>query len=79
MSANLPIDQVIGVGWGLSPYASACNLLTASKKLQHVLDFGQNVSWKLLEITTADLLDTLLQAQPREPHGATLAGFPGQR
>jgi len=31
VSANSPIDRVIGVGWGLSPYASACNLLTASK------------------------------------------------
>jgi len=29
------------------------------KKLQSVLNFGQNVSWKLLEIVPADLLDTL--------------------
>jgi len=44
MSANSPVDRVIGVGWGLSPHASSFNLLTALKKLQSVLDFGQNVS-----------------------------------
>jgi len=38
------------VGWGQSPHASSFNLLTASKKLQSVLNFGQNVSWKLQEI-----------------------------
>jgi len=32
VSANSPIDQVIGVGWGLSPHASSFNLLTASNK-----------------------------------------------
>jgi len=59
VSANSPIDQVIGIGWGLSPHASSFNLLTASKKLQSVLNFGQNVSWKHLEIIPADLLNTL--------------------
>ena len=44
-SAN-SIDQVIGVGWGLSPHAASFNLLTALKKLQSVLNFGQNISWK---------------------------------
>ena len=46
MSANSPIDRVIGVGWGLSPHASLFNLLTAQNKLQSVLNFGQNVSWR---------------------------------
>jgi len=32
VSANSATDQVIGVGWGLSPHASSFNLLTASKK-----------------------------------------------
>ena len=32
MSANSPIDQVIGVGWDLSPHASSFNLLTALKR-----------------------------------------------
>ena len=37
--------------------------LTASKKkLQTVLNFGQNLSWKLLKIIPADLLDTLIYA-----------------
>ena len=57
MSADLSIDWVVGIGLALSPHASAFNLLTASKK--SVLNFGQNVSWKLLEIIAADLLDTL--------------------
>jgi len=60
MSANSPIDRVPGIGWGLSPHASSFHLLTASKKkLQSVLNFGQNVFWKLLEIIPADPLDTL--------------------
>jgi len=60
VSANSPIDQVIGIGWGLSPHASSFNLLTVSnRKWQSVLNFGQNVSWKLLEIIPGDLLDTL--------------------
>jgi len=33
VSANSPIDQVIGVGWGLSRHASSFSLLTTSKKL----------------------------------------------
>jgi len=32
VSANSATDQVIGVGWGLSPHASSFNLLAASKK-----------------------------------------------
>jgi len=60
VSANSPIDWVIRFGWGQSPHASSFNLLTASKKLQSVLKFGQNVSpGNLLEIIPADLLDTL--------------------
>jgi len=60
VSANLPVDRVIGVGWGLSPRASSLNL-PLRKKLQSVLNFGQNVSWNLteMEIMPADLLDTL--------------------
>ena len=50
MSANSPVDRVIGV-------ASSFNLLTASKKLQIVLNFGQSVSWKLTQVIPADLLD----------------------
>jgi len=46
----LPIDRLISVRWGLSPHASSFNLPTASTKLQSVLNFGQNVSWKLLKI-----------------------------
>jgi len=46
VSANSPIDRVIGVVWGLSPHACSFNLLTASKKLESVFNFGQNVSWK---------------------------------
>jgi len=44
VSADSPIGRVIGVGRGLSAHASSFNLLTASKKLQSVLSFGQNVS-----------------------------------
>ena len=33
--------------------------LLLRKKLQSVLNFGQNVSWNVLEIIPADLLDTL--------------------
>ena len=61
MSAKSPIDRLTGIGWGLSPHASSFNLLTASKKLQSVLNFGQNVPGKLLEIIPADLLNTLIE------------------
>ena len=60
VSANSAINREIVVGWGLSPHASSFNLLTASKKMQSVLNFGQNVSWKLLKVIPADLLDTLI-------------------
>jgi len=46
VSANSPIDQVIGIEWGLSAHASSFNFLNASKKLQSVLNCGENVSWK---------------------------------
>jgi len=61
VSAKSPIDRLTGIGWGLSPHASSFNLLTASKKLQSVLNFGQNVPGKLLEIILADLLNTLIE------------------
>jgi len=40
MGTQLHPSEVIGVGWGLSPHDSL-SLLTASKKLQSVLNFGQ--------------------------------------
>jgi len=39
------------------PHLTCC----FEKKLQSVLNFGQNVSWKLLKIIPVDLLDTLHQ------------------
>ena len=54
------------------------NLLTASKKLtESVLDFGQNVSWKLLEIMPADLLDTQVKSslQMFEGHALTMENW----
>jgi len=59
VSANSPIDRVIGVTLGLSPHSSSFNLLL-QKALQSVLNFGQNVSWK--SVIAADLLHTLLEA-----------------
>ena len=55
MSANSPTYRVIDIGRGLSPRASSFNLLTASKKLQSVLNFDRNVSWKSYLL----MLDTL--------------------
>jgi len=72
VSANSPIDRVIGVRWGLSLHASSFNLPAASKKLQSVLNFGQNASWKLLEIVPADLLDTLAMFPTTVQHVALL-------
>jgi len=43
--------------------------LLLRKKLQSVLNFGQNVSWKLLEIIPADLLDTLYNGGKNEGEG----------
>jgi len=63
MSANSPIDWVIGIRRGLSPHTFSTNLLTASKKNCKVyLILVKKISWKLLKITPADLLDTLHEA-----------------
>ena len=48
-SANSPIDRVIGVD-GIYHHMLLHVIYLLFKKLQNVLNFGQNVSWKLLEI-----------------------------
>ena len=45
---------MIGVIWGLSPNASLFKLIIVLKKLETLLNFCINVSWKLLEIDTLD-------------------------
>jgi len=63
VSANSPIDRVIGVGWVLSPHASSYDLLTASEKTaKYTLFWSKCVLESLgnLEIIPADLLDTLV-------------------
>jgi len=59
VSANSPVDRVIGVGWGLSSHASSFNLL-----LQKKFSLAKMSPGNLLEIISADLLDTLLQQLP---------------
>jgi len=64
--SNIGECQLASSPWGVGrAYRHMLHLiyLTASKKkLQTVLNFGQNLSWKLLKIIPADLLDTLIYA-----------------
>jgi len=46
--------------------------LLLREKLRSVLNFGQNDSWKLLEIVPADLLDTLAMFPTAVQHVALL-------